>query len=240
LLFGHGPFDAPLPTFEIAREAWPGAERVSFRVEARQNAQVEAANVLGRVRGTARPDSVLLVTAHLDGLGALGPDAYFPGANDNASGVAMLLALAESIQREPLRYTVVFAALGGEESGLKGAFHLAEHSPVPLEQIRFLLNFDMVASAEDGLLVFGGRDQPAEYALLERLNAEQGDGPLSARPNRANSDHWAFTERGVPAFYLLTKDGQQPYHSLRDVPGTLEWDDFARALRLADAFLREL
>ena len=239
-LFGHSTFDAPLPVFEVARAAWPGAERVSFRVEARQNAQVEAANVVGQVRGTGEPDSVLLVTAHLDGLGSLGPDHYFPGANDNASGVAMLLALAETVQRVPLRHTVVFAALGGEESGLKGAFHLAEYPPVPLGRVRFLLNFDMVASAEDGLLVFGGRDHPAEYGLLERLNAERGGGPLAARGNRANSDHWAFTEQGVPGFYLLTKDGTQPYHSLRDVPETLEWDDFARAFYLAEAFLRGL
>ena len=239
-LFGHTAFDAPLPVFDMRREAWPGASRVTLQVEAAQNAPVLAANIVGQVRGTTQPDSVLLVTAHFDGLGSLGPDHYFPGANDNASGVAMLLALAESVQREPLRYTVVFAALGGEESGLKGARYLASFTPFPTERVRFLLNFDMVASAEDGLLVFGGRDQPAEYALLERLSAEQSDGPLAARANRANSDHWAFTERGVPGFYLLTKDGTQPYHSLRDRPETLEWDDFARALRLADAFLREL
>ena len=239
-LFGHTYSDAALPVFEVRREAWPGASRLSFQIEAAQNAPVLAANVVGQVRGTAVPDSVLMVTAHFDGLGSLGPDHYFPGANDNASGVAMLLALAESVKARPLRYTVVFAALGGEESGLKGARYLAWRTPFPIESVRFLVNFDMVASAEDGLLVFGGRDQPEAYALLERLNAEQGDGPLAARSNRANSDHWAFTERGVPAFYLLTKDGTQPYHSLRDRPETLEWDDFARALRLADAFLREL
>ncbi len=238
--FGLSGFDAPLPVFEVHRDAWAGAATATFAVESIHNTQVEAVNVLGQVRGTQSPDTALVVTAHYDGLGTLGPDAFFPGANDNASGVAMLLSLASSIAAEPLPYTVVFAALAGEELGLNGAQYLAEHPPVPLEHIRFVLNFDMVASAEDGLMVFAGTDFPDEYALLTALNAQQGGGPLYARANRPNSDHWAFTERGVRAFYLLTKDGRQPYHSLRDEARTLQWDAFTHARTLAEAFLRAL
>ncbi len=239
-LYGLAGFDAPLPTFVVQRGAWPGADRVSYAAQAEHNARVEADNVLGLVRGTTSPDTFLVVTAHYDGLGALGPDLYFPGANDNASGVAMLLSLAEAIAAEPLRYSVVFAALAGEELGLNGARHLAEHPPFPLSHVRFLLNFDMVASAEDGLLVIAGTDYADEYALLTALNTAQGGGALYARANRPNSDHYPFTEKGVRAFYLLTKDGRQPYHSPQDEARTLEWDDFTRARTLATALLRAL
>ncbi len=239
-LFGLSGFDAPLPVFEARRDMWKGASTVSYHIEARHNTTVDAANVLAQVQGTAAPDTILLVTAHYDHLGSLGPDVYFPGANDNASGVAMLLSLAEAIAAQPLRYSVVFAALAGEELGLNGARFLAGQPPFALENVRFLLNFDMVASAEDGLLVFAGSDFADEYALLTALNTAQGGGPLYARANRPNSDHYAFTEKGVRGFYLLTKDGKQPYHSLRDEARTLEWDDFARARALAEAFLRAL
>lgn len=238
--FGFAGYDATLPVFEVRRRAWPGADTLAFHVETRQNARVEGVNVLGQVRGTDSPDTLLLVIAHYDGLGALGPDFYFPGANDNASGVAMLLSLARAFAEAPTRYSVVFAALGGEELGLNGALHLAENPPFNLDNVRFLLNFDMVASGEDGLMAFAGADFADEYALLTALNTLHGGGALHARANRANSDHYPFLERGVRGFYLLTKDGQQPYHSPRDVAETLEWDDFTRARTLAEAFLRAL
>lgn len=239
-LFGTSFYDARLPVFHVRRDAWASPAAVDFRMDAEQNRPVTGYNVLGAIPGTARPDSILLVTAHYDGLGAFGPEVYFPGANDNASGVALLLALAERVAREPLPYTVVFAALGAEEVGLVGAQALAASFGDDLGIIRFVLNFDMAASGADGLMAFGGGDHPEAFALLTGVNDGLGLGPVAARSSRPNSDHAVFAARGVPAFYLLTKDGTQPYHAFDDVPETLEWDDFAHLYALSAGFLDAL
>ena len=236
-IHGAAFFDAALPVFYVRRSAWTDPGTVSFSVQADQNRAETGYNVIGRVPGTARPDSVLLLLAHYDGLGTLGPNAYFPGANDNASGVALLLAVAAHVAENPLPYTVVFAALGAEEVGLVGAQALAEEMGEGLGSVAFLLNFDMAASGEDGLLAFGGSDYPEEYARLLAANESLGLGPLAARANRPNSDHAVFLAQGVRGFYVLTKDGTQPYHSLDDRPETLDWDAFAHLYALVTSFL---
>ena len=236
-LFGTSFYDAKLPVFHVRREAWTSPATVDFRMDAEQNRPVTGYNVLGAVPGTVRPDSVLLITAHYDGLGSFGAEVYFPGANDNASGVALLLALAKRVAREPLPYTVVFAALGAEEVGLVGAQALAAAFGDGLGAVRFVLNFDMAASGEDGLVAFGGRDHPDLFERLEAVNEPLGLGPLVARSNRPNSDHAVFAAQGVPALYLLTKDGTQPYHALDDVPETLDWEAFAHLYALTADFL---
>jgi aminopeptidase YwaD len=246
--YGAVGFAAPVPVFAVVRAAWAaGAGRgplVRYRLNAAAALPRVGVNVVGAVPGTAAPDSFLVVTAHYDHMGCF-VDAYartdvcFPGANDNASGTALLLALAAEVARHPLRYTVVFAAMGGEEDGLHGSRALAAAPPWPLARTRFLVNLDMAASGA-GLMAFGGTDFAPELARLNVLAAAQGAPPVTARAMRPNSDQYPFFARGVRAFYLLTSGGAQPYHSPRDVPATLEWDAWARLYRLTSAFLREL
>lgn len=79
--------------------------------------------MVGYIQGTRKPDSMIVLTAHYDHLGGLGNATYFPGANDNASGISMLLSLARyysNIDHRP-EYTMVFIAFGGEEVGLIGS-----------------------------------------------------------------------------------------------------------------------
>ncbi len=185
----------------------------------------------------------LLILAHYDHLGSFADlsdssRVIFRGANDNASGTALLLALAQAVADQPLERDVLFAAVGGEEQGLKGADVL--HASLDGMPLAAVLNFDMVASGENGLLAFGGSDFPDLFARAQTLADSLGAGPITARPNRANSDHFPFLDSGTPGLYLLTSGGTQPYHSVGDVPETLEWDDFAAVYRLSLALLREL
>jgi len=261
LVYGAPRLDAPVPTFVVDRASWPAAaqtdvpRRASFWVEARQRQPVAGVNVAAMVRGTTVPDSFLVVTAHYDHLGALATDAattapgdaapgrlvVFPGANDNASGTALLVALAEAVRRAPLRYTVVFAALGGEELGLLGSTALAADAPWPLARTRFLLNVDMAGSGDGRVLVFGGQDHADALARLRRVaDALPGPPPtvLVPRETRPNSDHWPFAQRGVPAFFLLTAGGPQPYHAPDDRAETLNWTAWEGVYRLSLGFLR--
>ena len=241
LVFGSGIYNARLPAFEVLKTAWPADVRsVSFDVQIAQDRRVTAFNVIGLIPGTTHPDSTVLITAHYDGLGALGDSLYFPGANDNASGVALLLGLARYFKAHPLPYTLAFVAFSGEEKGLIGSRYFAEHAPVDLAQSRFLLNFDMVASGEKGVVAVGGTDFPAAYARLENANRALGAVPLRRRANAPNSDHFFLIEAGVPGFYLYTNAGTQPYHHLADVPETLDWDDFLHVYRLSKNFLEAM
>lgn len=247
LVYGAPRVEAPLPVFFVARPAWPAdARAVSYHVEARPNRPVAGANVVGFVPGTVHPDSFVVVTAHYDHIGTLttGPNldqpVVFHGANDNASGTASLLALAEAVRRAPLRVSVVFAAVAAEELGLVGSDTLAARPPWPLNRTLLLVNLDMTASGDGRMIVFGGQDQPGAFARLQRA-ATTVRSPLTTtlipRETRPNSDHWPFAQKGVPALFLLTAGGTQPYHAPDDRAETLDWVTWDALYQLVFALL---
>ena len=169
-------------------------------------------NILGLVPGTRVGNRYIVVTAHYDHVGMYGGEIY-NGADDNASGVATMLALAEELKRNPPEHSVLFVAFDGEERGLLGAKHFVEAPPFPLEAIALNLNFDMTARAEtDGFLwVTGTYQHPTLRPLLEGIGPV---GPVSLAfgkdtPQDTGSDNWvsasdhgAFHAAGVPFLYL--------------------------------------
>ena len=224
------------PVFYVRRSAWPSdARTVTFDVDPRRRV-VRTQNVMARIEGS-EPDSTLLLMAHYDHLGSLGRKHFFAGANDNASGVAMLLSLAEYFAHHQPRYSMVFVAFSGEEDGLRGSRYFRRNAPIDLNRVAFLLNFDMVASGEDGVTALGGSRFTTAYQLLEDVNRRLRLGGLSSRDVAPNSDHFPFMEAGIPGFFLYTKDGTQPYHHVHDVPETLEWHDFWHVYALSRQFI---
>ncbi len=241
LTFGGATVEAPIPVFQVlASERYRNVHTASFSLAGARLEAAESQNVLGMVRGTAVPDSVLIIGAHYDHFGALGPTFYFPGANDNAGGTALLLALAEYFSQHPVRYSLLFAAFTGEEIGLVGSAYFVAHPAVDLSRVAAMLNFDMVTSAQNGIMVFGGTDSPELFSRLERVNAAVEEVPLAGRANRPNSDQYPFAKAGLPAFFFIGKDGAQPYHHAADVKETLDWGTFDDVYRLGVAFIEEL
>jgi hypothetical protein len=179
-----------------------------------------AENIVGFVAGTQVPDSFIVITAHYDHLGKMGSRTMFPGASDNATGTAMLLELAKYYAANPAKYSMVFIAFAGEEAGLIGSKYFTEHPLVPLEQIRFLLNLDIMGDATDGISVVNGKTHEAEYKTLAALNASGENGfvfrDVTMGGPAANSDHYHFSEKGVPAFFIFTKGGKGYYHDIWD------------------------
>ena len=194
----------------------------------------EGANVVGQILGTVHPRSVILVTAHLDGLGTRAGQV-FNGADDNASGVAALLAVAERLRAHPPEHTVVFAALDAEEIGLVGAEALAADPPVPLGAVLAVVNLDMVARGP--LWAAGTAHYPhlgplvAEAAPTVRFGHDTGAGPDNWT---GASDHAAFHRRGVPFVYLGVED-HPDYHQPTDDADRIETGTLARN---ADAIAR--
>ncbi len=214
-----------------------GDSLLKVKLRAREK-ELKAWNVKGMVMGTQYPDSFLVLCAHYDHLGSFGRRAWFPGANDNASGVAMLLELANAIARKPLPYSVLFVAFSGEEAGLLGSSFMAENPPVPLSNIRFLFNLDLLGFGEKGATIVNATLHPKEFARLQEVNEGCHCLPeIKSRGKAANSDHYPFSEKGVPAFFMYLMGGPGHYHDVQDTPETLSLKGFRGTYRLLMDFL---
>jgi hypothetical protein len=200
-----------------------------------------ANNVCAIVKGTAKPDSVILITAHYDHLGGMGSDTYFPGANDNASGVSLLMNLAQYYAKNPPRYSIGFICFAGEEAGLLGSKYFTENPLIPLKNIRFLLNTDLAGTGEEGITVVNATEFPREFELMKKINDEQKLlAGVTVRGKAANSDHYFFTEKGVPAFFFYTLGGIKAYHDVFDKPATLPLNEHEDLFKLIIAFNNKL
>lgn len=162
-------------------------------------------NVIAQIKGIAIPDSFIVITAHLDHLGMMGSKTIFPGANDNASGISMLLNLAKTFsEKTSSNYSLLFIAFAGEEAGLIGSKFYTENPVVPLEKIKFLVNLDLLGTGDDGLMVVNGEIHPAQFMMLDSINSANNYlSHIGKRGKARNSDHYYFSERGVPSFFFI-------------------------------------
>ena len=213
----------------------------SIDIENEFKPQFKATNLCGLVRGTRKPDSLIVITAHYDHLGGMGDNTYFPGANDNASGVTFLLSLAKHYAANPQPYSMGFICFGAEEPGLVGSKYFTEQPLVPLQNIRFLINLDMVGTGDTGITVVNASSHSQEFNLLNRINDEKRYLPrINSRGKTANSDHHFFSEKGVPAFFIYTQGGIRAYHDINDKAATLPFTEFKDLFKLFVDFNKSL
>ncbi len=213
----------------VLQNAFPEkAQTAEMHIEADFQKYYKTQNIIGYVEGVEK-DSFLVITAHYDHLGQLGYSVYFPGANDNASGTAMLIELAKYYAQPENKpdYTIVFIAFSGEEAGLVGSKYFTEHPLFELSKIKFLLNMDIMGTGDDGIKVVNGAVHTKEFDRLVAINEEkQYVKSVQPRGKAANSDHYFFTEKGVPAFFIYTLGGIAAYHDIYDKAETLPLTDF--------------
>ncbi|MDR6944534.1 M28 family metallopeptidase [Mucilaginibacter pocheonensis] len=197
----------------------------------------KTANICGVVKGNINPDSVIVISAHYDHLGGMGSDTYFPGANDNASGIAQLLSLAKYYAAHPQPFTMAFICFSGEEAGLLGSKYFTENPLIPLKNIRFLLNLDLDGTGIEGITVVNATIHPQEFAALKQINKENNYlVNVNPRGKAANSDHYFFTEKGVPAFFIYTLGGIKAYHDVFDLSATLPLTAYNNLFKLIVKF----
>jgi aminopeptidase YwaD len=201
-------------------------------------------NVAGYVEGSVCPDSFLVVTAHYDHLGMMGKNVYFPGANDNASGTAMLLDLVRHYllpeNRQP--YSMLFIACAAEETGLQGSTFFAENPLIPLKKIRFLVNLDMVGTGSEGITVVNATLYEKEFKMMQDINEEKHYLPeVASRGESCNSDHCPFFKKGVPAVFIYTRGKEfQEYHNVKDRAENLPLTAYDSLFRLLTDFFSKL
>lgn len=199
----------------------------------------QARNVMGYLPATKPTKKTLLVSAHYDHLGRMGSSCYFPGANDNASGTAMLVELALRMKEKKKRkFNVLFVAFAGEEVGLLGSAYMVKHPPVPLTDIRFQLNLDIMGSGEEGITAVNATLFPKEFKRLVKFNKKwNAVSIVKPRGPAANSDHYFFTEAGVPAFFIYTMGPNKHYHDIFDTYDELSFKAFESLAILFESFL---
>jgi len=230
------------PIFEVLRTKFPKkVQKIIFSVRSEFISNYGSQNVIGYLDGTRHSDSVLVITAHYDHLGGQGKTVYFAGANDNASGVSMLLEFAEYYKKNPLKYKVVFLLFGAEEAGLIGSKFYTENPIFPLSNIKFLVNLDLVGTGDEGATVVNASIHQKEFKILTKINENQQLLPkIQMRGRAANSDHYFFSQQGVPAFFIYTLGGIQAYHDIHDQSGTLPLTKYTELFQLIRQFLEQL
>jgi aminopeptidase YwaD len=215
----------------------PYSKRIKIDVQPELK-QHQAENLIGYIPGTNYPDSFIVITAHFDHLGMLGKNAYFRGANDNASGVAMMMDMMYYFASNKPRYSVAFIAFAGEEAGLFGSYYYTQNPLFPLKQISMLINLDMMGTGDDGMTVVNGEVHTHDFLDLTLLNVEHNLLPsVKARGKAANSDHHFFSENGVKAFFFYLMGKYNFYHDVGDTAEALTFAKYNEAFRLFTLFI---
>lgn len=198
----------------------------SIRVDAKL-VNHTARNVIAYVPAKKKSKKYFVFSAHYDHLGQMGQEAYFPGGNDNASGTALLLEMARYYVNNPAEVNIVFMAFAGEEVGLLGSRYYTENPIFPLKEIQFLFNLDIMGSGEEGVTVVNATVFPEQFEVLKSINDKQQFLPkIGSRGQAANSDHYFFTQKGVPAFFMYTMGPNKHYHDVYDTYEELSFNKF--------------
>jgi hypothetical protein len=198
-------------------------------------------NICAYVNGTKNNDTMLVFSAHYDHLGGIGKKTFFPGANDNASGVSMLLNLAKYYSENPPKYKTVFVFFAGEEAGLIGSKCFVDNNTIDLTKIKFLVNLDLLGTGDDGIMVVNATEYKSAFEMLKKVNDEKHLlKEVKQRGKARNSDHYWFSERGVPCFFIYTLGGIKAYHDVFDIEKTLPLTEYSDVFRLLTGFVKEL
>jgi hypothetical protein len=177
----------------------------------------------------------VLLCAHYDHLGKRGGQIY-PGADDNATGVAMLLEVAEhfALSKDKPRRTLVFASFDLEEDGLRGSTYFATHPPLPMKKLKASLTADMLGRSmvnvmDEYVFVLGSEHSRRLRHLVEEVKPPSGltAGRLGADLIGTRSDYGPFRDREVPFLFFST--GQHfDYHRPSDLPERIDYEKLWR------------
>jgi hypothetical protein len=206
---------------------------VSASVYIRQDS-IHSNNIIACLEGqdSIMKNEYIVIGAHHDHLGTVQvytvsdeKQLIYNGADDNASGVAGILEIAEKLASEkPLKRSVIFMTFGAEEEGLKGSGHLCENLPVPASKIKLMVNLDMIGRLDSCKLFINTVDGgvPVEKTL-KTLSAPYTDLNLIFSPNRKrNSDHYPFYEKNIPVV-MFTTGTHKDYHTPNDTIETINY-----------------
>ena len=201
----------------------------------------------------------IVVGSHYDHLGLGGqnsgsrrPDTLgvHPGADDNASGDAVVLELAKYFKKERAKRSIIFAFFGAEEQGLIGSKQFLEwmkqddakriNLPADKKGIVAMVNLDMVGRMRDGAMSVSGTGTSSQFKTMAEKAAEQTNVQISCTPDGYGpSDHASFVAQEIPVLFLTT-GGHMEYHTPNDVPSTLNYDGMQQTLDFSKLLITQI
>lgn len=218
-----------------------------------QNDTIHSRNIIGVVQGydSALKNEYVVIGAHIDHLGVNrvtinGKETLqiYSGADDNASGVAALIEIAKEVaqSRFMFRRSVIFAFFGAEEVGMAGSWYFLNRSFPEVDKIVMMINLDMIgrSSGDNRFMLFTG----IRNRVLNNIVAKLSQRPLSMQPELSMtdyfpSDHRLFYEKGIP-IALFTTGVHRDYHTPRDLPNTLDYNQMEKISEFAYAMAQEI
>ena len=235
--YGHRVVEKPIVW--VTPEAIEGVKSVRLKVDNQFLKDYELFNVIAKVEGR-KHDSCFVFTAHYDHLGNLGKRVYYAGANDNASGTAAIVTLAAYYAQHRPEYDMYFIAFSGEDANLRGSEHYAQNPLVPLGQIKYLFNIDMIGDNNPVQYCEVSDEGMRAYPLFEQINGERHYfKALNRGELAANSDHYPFAKRHVPCIFLENQEGDAfpYYHTIFDTYKNAVFDSYMPVFNLVRDFV---
>ncbi len=229
----------------------------SFAVSSRMTISVDVdavesptGNVMGFIPGTdpRRSNEYIVIGAHYDHLGYGGENSLYAGkdkrihfgADDNASGTAGMLVLAERIARKPLSRPVIVLAFSGEESGLLGSAWFCKYSPVPLSHMIAMINLDMIGRMSNNQLsVMGTGTSPIWDGMLDTVSKQFKVRLAKTADGFGPSDHASFYAKDIPVLHFFTSL-HEDYHRPTDTFDKIKYADEERVLRMVETIVQRI
>ena len=214
-------------------------EHIELSFENKWESSLENKNIIGYIKGK-QTDSCIVFSAHYDHLGMQG-NAMFPGASDNASGTSMIYYLASYFSKHKPPCNIVFILFSGEEAGLLGSMHFTKQPIFDIYKIKMLINIDIMGNAENGITVVNGEIFKDRFETLKSINTTKKYIPdVKIRGKAKNSDHYYFSEKGIPSFFIYSMGGTGFYHDVFDKPATLTYTHYENVAKLLIDFVSSL
>lgn len=217
------------------------AQNIELDIENRFLKDFECFNVIAKVEGK-RHDACYVFTAHYDHLGLLGKKVFFAGAHDNASGTAAIVTLAAHYAKNRPEYDIYFIAFSGEDAYLRGSEWYANNPIVPLKQIKYLFNLDMIGDNNPMQYCEVSDEGERGYELFVKINNDKKYFKALDRGKLAgNSDHYPFAQRNVPCIFLENKEGDafKYYHTTFDTWERAIFDSYEPTFKLVTDFIEQ-
>ncbi|MBR2331085.1 MAG: M28 family peptidase, partial [Alistipes sp.] len=175
-------------------------------------------------------------------LGLLGKKVFYAGAHDNASGTAAIVTLAAHYAKNRPEYDIYFIAFSGEDAYLRGSEWYAKNPLVPLTQIRYLFNLDMIGDNNPVQYCEVSNEGERGYELFVKINNDKKYFKSLDRGKLAgNSDHYPFAQRHVPCIFLENKEGDafKYYHTTFDTWERAIFDSYEPTFKLVTDFIEQ-
>lgn len=225
----------------MAKDFPKDAKSIKVDIDAEMRLNKDSHNIIAWLPGTGDSEEYYTFIAHYDHLDLMGRDNIFPGANDNASGSAMLMALAKYFSKHRPEHSIQFIWLDAEESNLLGSFYYCDNPVRPLDKIKFVIDLDMIADNSDHLSTECTENGMAELEEIRKLNADGTFPPFDIALEEFTdvSDQYSFGEYGVPSVYFSTEgDYYKDYHTPRDTYDNSTDSNFERLFSLITRYIK--